>query len=55
PREAALDLVPDSLRRLSNRLQEADGKDELLFDTFVVKQMNTVQRSLSNFARWITK
>lgn len=55
PEEAALDLAPDSLRKLSNRLQNSNAKDELGFDTFIVKPMNRVQRSLSNFARWLTK
>jgi len=54
PEEAVLDLAPNSLRKLNNRLQEANGKDELVFDTFIVKPMNVFQKSLSNFARWIT-
>ncbi len=53
PEEAVLDLAPDSLRELSNRLQEPyDGK-ELVFDGFIVKPMNIIQRTLSNLVRWI--
>ena len=53
PEEVVLDLAPDSLRKLSSRLQEPyDGK-ELVFDGFIVKPMNIFQRTLSNIARWI--
>ena len=55
PKEAALDLAPDSLRKLSNKLQESDEKKELVFDSFIVAPMNIFQRSLSNLARWITQ
>jgi len=54
PEEIALDLAPDSLLKLSDRLQDANSKDELGFDTFIVKPMNSVQKSISNFARWLT-
>jgi glyoxylase-like metal-dependent hydrolase (beta-lactamase superfamily II) len=55
PDEAALDLVPESLRRLSNELQGSDEKKVLVFDRFIVAPMNAFQRALSNLARWITQ
>lgn len=55
PEEAALDLSPDSLRKLSNVLQEPKEGKELVFDNFIVKPMNIFQRALSNLARWITQ
>jgi len=55
PKEAALDLAPDNLRKLSNKLEESDEKKELVFDGFIVAPMNIIQRALSNIARWITQ
>lgn len=55
PEEAALDLAPDSLGKLSNLLQEPYEGKELIFDRFIVKPMNIFQRTLSNLARWISQ
>jgi len=55
PKEAVLDLAPDYLRKLSDKLQESDEKRELAFDRFIVAPMNIFQRALSNLARWITQ
>jgi glyoxylase-like metal-dependent hydrolase (beta-lactamase superfamily II) len=55
PDEADLDLLPQTLRKLSSTLQEPGVKKELVFDRFIVKEMNFIQRTLSNFARWITQ
>lgn len=54
PNEAALDILPDSLRRLNIELQELDKKEVLVFDRFIVAPMNAFQRALSNLARWVT-
>ena len=53
--EAALDLAPEALRKLSSTLQEPGVKKELVFDRFIVKQMNFIQRTLSNLVRGITQ
>ncbi len=55
PDEAALELTPDSLRKLNRALQASDEQEELVFDEFIVAPMNVVQRTLSNFARWMTQ
>jgi glyoxylase-like metal-dependent hydrolase (beta-lactamase superfamily II) len=55
PDEAALDLTLDNLRKLNDKLQESNEKEELVFDRFIVAPMNVIQRALSNFTRWITQ
>ncbi|MEH6611697.1 MAG: MBL fold metallo-hydrolase [Halioglobus sp.] len=55
PDEAPLDLRPGSLKELNDRLQGSNGKEELVFDGFIVAPMNGIQRTLSNIARWITQ
>jgi hydroxyacylglutathione hydrolase len=53
PEEAALYLAPDTLRRLNEQLQKSKGKKELIFDTFIIKKMSFIQRTVSNLARSI--
>jgi hydroxyacylglutathione hydrolase len=55
PDEAPLDLGPGSLKKLNDRLQGSNGKEELIFDDFIVAPMNGIQKTLSNIARWITQ
>lgn len=53
PEEAALYLAPETLRALSDQLQKSEGEKELVFDTFIIKKMNFIQRAVSNLARLI--
>ncbi|MFT6052217.1 MAG: hydroxyacylglutathione hydrolase [Halioglobus sp.] len=53
PDEAALYLAPETLRALSEQLQKSEGKEELIFDTFIIKKMNFIQRTVSNLVRSI--
>lgn len=55
PDEADLDLAPQTLRNLSSTLQDPGVKKELVFDSFIVKEMNFIQRTISNLARRITQ
>ena len=55
PNEAALTLSPDSLVMLHSVLQKSTKPEELIFDGFIIKPMNSFQKMLSGIARLFTK
>ena len=55
PNEAALPLSLNNLLSLHAALIEDGRKQELNQVEFMVAPMNTFQKTLSNFARWITQ
>jgi glyoxylase-like metal-dependent hydrolase (beta-lactamase superfamily II) len=55
PNEAPLVLSLDSLKTLNNELVKVAKPSELIFNQFIVKPMNTAQKTLSNIARWMTQ
>ncbi len=55
PNEAALALGPENLITLNSAIKDSDGPTFIILDKFVVAPMNRFQKTLSNFARWITQ
>ena len=53
PHEAPLTLSPDILQTLETALARTDGKETVLLDELVVQPMNSLQRTLSNVARFL--
>jgi len=55
PEEASLILYPAILLKLNNELKRSDQPSEIHLDELKITPMNIVQRSISNFARWLSQ
>ena len=55
PNEAPLALSLDNLLSLHAVLEKTDKPQEIKGNNFIVAPMNAFQRTLSNFARWISQ
>ena len=55
PNEANLDLRVDSLHILNKELKKTDKPREIILDDFIIKPMSSLQKVLSNTARWFTQ
>lgn len=55
PAEAQLDLSVDSLNKLHEVLKTVDTPTELVFNKFIIKPMGSMQKTISNFTRWVTQ
>ena len=54
PEEASLVLDPAILLKLNNALAKNDKSDKIELDELIVAPMNSLQRGVSNFARWLS-
>ena len=54
PEEASLVLHPAILLKLNNALAKNDKSDKIELDELIVAPMNSLQRGVSNFARWLS-
>jgi hydroxyacylglutathione hydrolase len=55
PNEAKLDLGVQSLDILNTKLETIYNPNEIIFDDFIIKPINSIQKLLSNTARWFTQ
>jgi hydroxyacylglutathione hydrolase len=55
PNEAPLSLSPENLLSLHSALEKSEKAQEIKNSKFIVAPMNTLQRTLSNMARWISQ
>lgn len=53
PHESTLLLTSSDLQLLNQQLQQSENEQQLIFKKFVITPMTTLQRFLSNSARWI--
>jgi hydroxyacylglutathione hydrolase len=52
PNEAPLELTIEELTALNKKLEKLDEPSRIVFDKFIVSPMNTIQKTVSNIARW---
>jgi glyoxylase-like metal-dependent hydrolase (beta-lactamase superfamily II) len=55
PNEAPLTLSPENLHSLHSALEKSKKAQEIKKNEFIVVPMNTVQKTLSNMARWFSQ
>ena len=55
PNEANLDLTVESLQLLNKELKHHNKPREIILDDFIIKPMSSLQKMLSNTARWFTQ
>jgi len=55
PNEANLDLTVESLQILNKELKHHNKPREIILDDFIIKPMSSLQKMLSNTARWFTQ
>jgi hydroxyacylglutathione hydrolase len=53
PNEAPLVLMPESLAALHSELKKSEKPKKIILNEFIVAPMNTLQKVVSNIARWI--